>query len=230
VTPLGPRPALVLALLAVLAPAGAGAGRDALEKLRAGDAAGAEARFREGLAEAEADVPDTPADVDVRAALWNDLGLALLVQNKPAEAAEAFDRAAGWAAADSARALAAYNAGTALARAERWAPARDRLVRALLLRPAYPEARHNLEVVLRRLPRTPSPPDGARPEPSAFARRLKAQADSLVAARRYAEALALLQDGLRRDSTVAAYDEAIRRLDAVAGIVRGDTTRAGPPR
>lgn len=218
--------ALLLALLVFVLPAGAGEGRRGLARLEAGDAAAAERHFRDGLADVEDHPADGPADAAVRAALWNDLGLALLARADtlaPA-AADAFDAAAGWAADRETRALAHYNAGVALGRAERWAPARDRFVRALLLRPDFSDARHNLEVALRHLRSGPPSPDGARPEPSAFARRLKAQADSLVAARRYADALALLRDGLRQDSTVGAYDAEMRRLDAVAGIARLDTT------
>jgi len=220
----------LLALLVFLLPAGAAVGRRGLERLEAGDAAGAERLFRDGLRAAEARPADGAADASVRAALWNDLGLALLARadSLAPQAADAFDRADTWSAAPGDQAGAAYNAGVALARARRWAPARDRFVRALLLRPAYPEARHNLEVVLRHL----RPPDGRgngpRPEPSAFARQLKEEADRLIAARRYADALTLLRDGLRQDSTVAAYDAEMRRLGAVTGIVGDDSTAARP--
>jgi tetratricopeptide (TPR) repeat protein len=215
----------LLALLVFLAPAGTGSGRDGLDRLHAGDAAGAEERFRAAIAAAED--ADSPAAAALLAASWVGVGLARLEQDDPAGAASAFDEAARWTSDDSAAALALYDAGTALARAERWDEARDRLQRALMLRPEYTDARHNLEVVLRRL-QGPPPAGGRPPEPSEFARRLRARADSLVALRRYGDALRLLQDGLARDSTVAAFSDVIQRLDAVVGIV--DSTTGPAPR
>ena len=215
--------ALPLALLVFLVPAGAGAGRAGLDLLRAGDAAGAEERFRAGLSAPPADEIDDPAGAALRTALWNGVGLSLLAQDDAAGATAAFDSASTWAAHDTVVAMMAYNAGTAAAGAERWEAARDRLVRALLLHPADANARHNLEIVLRHLSGAPPAGGGAPPEPSEFARRLKAEADRLVAERRYMGALALLRDGLSRDSTVAAFADAIRRLEAVVGIVQADS-------
>ncbi len=213
---------LPLALLVFLAPAGAGAGRDGLDLLRAGDAAGAEARFRAGLAaEPDADVSGL-AGASLRAAMWNGVGLALLAQDNAPGAADAFDTAARWTTHDTTTASVLYNAGTALAGAERWAPARDRLVRALALRPGDADTRHNLEIVLRHIRDQPSAGEEP-PEPSEIARRLKEQADELVAERRYADALALLEDGLERDSTVAAFADEMERIRSVADIVRADT-------
>jgi tetratricopeptide (TPR) repeat protein len=219
----------IVLLLVFLLPVGAGLGRRALERLEAGDAAAAEALFREGITEAEAQDPEGAADAAVRAALWNDLGLALLARGDSLapRAADAFDAADGWSAESDRQALAAYNAGVALARGERWAPARDRFVRALILQPDYAEARHNLEVVLRHLRPEGNQNQGRPPEPSEFARRIKQQADSLVAARRYGDALALLQDGLQRDSTVGAFQREIQRLEAVTGIARDSSAAPG---
>jgi len=217
----------LLALLVFLAPAGTGAGREGLDRLRGGDAAAAEERFRAAIgAEGDAEV-STPAGVELRRAAWTGVGLALVAQDSAAGAADAFDEAARWASDDAGAARAAYDAGTALAQAEQWAPARDRLVRALLLRPDYTDARHNLEIVLRQL-QGPPPAGGTPPEPSAFARRLKATADSLVTLRRYEDALSLLQDGLARDSTVASYQDVMRRLEAVTTIVAADSAGAAP--
>jgi tetratricopeptide (TPR) repeat protein len=215
----------LLALVVFLSPAGTRAARQGLELLHAGNATGAEERFRAALA-AEEDARVTGwADAWLRMAVHNNLGLTLLAQDDPAGAADAFDQAAAWSAIDTVTALVVYNAGTALARGDRWDPARDRLVRALILDPESEDARHNLEVVLRRLQGEDRPQPGRPPEPSAFARRLRADAERLVGERRYAEALALMEDGRRRDSTVAAFDDFIGRLGEVVGIL-SDTTGA----
>jgi hypothetical protein len=87
-------------------------------------------------------------------------------------------------------------------------------------RPDFPEARFNYEWVKRRLD-SPPPQGGTPPEPSDFARRLKARADALVAQRQYRDALDLMNDGLRRDSTVAAFADYVQRLGDVVQIEEG---------
>ncbi len=217
-----PRRALVLALSLLAAFAdGAAEGRRGLRLLEAGDAAGAAAEFEAGLAATEGQ----PGPI--RAALWNDLGLARYAQRQFAEAAAAFDEAAALAETPDVRARFAYNAGTALARADSLTEAAARLRRALVLTPGFPAARHNYEWVKRRRneqgePETESGETSPPPEPSAFARQLKAQADALVAARRYREALDLFEDGRARDSTVAAYQDVIQRLGDVVAIEEAD--------
>ncbi|HLT46127.1 MAG TPA: tetratricopeptide repeat protein [Rubricoccaceae bacterium] len=195
---------------------GAAEGRRGNALLAEGDAEGAAAAFRRGIEATEGE----DADPAAHAALWNNLGLALYEQESYEEAAGAFDEAVALAAEPAARARYAYHAGTALARAGTLEDAADRLRRALVARPDFPEARHNYEWVKRRLDGTP-PEGDTPPEPSDFARRLKAQADALVAQRQYRDAYDLLTDGLRRDSTVAAFADYIQRLGDVVQIEEG---------
>jgi tetratricopeptide (TPR) repeat protein len=55
-------------------------------------------------------------------------------------------------------------------------------------------------------------------EPSAFAKRLKAQADQLVAQKQYAAAFELMMNGLKRDKTVSTYQDYIERIKTIADI------------
>lgn len=57
--------------------------------------------------------------------------------------------------------------------------------------------------------------DKKNQEPSEFAKRLKEQADKLVAQRRYREAYALMMDGLKKDPTVSSYEKYIERIKDV---------------
>lgn len=224
------RPLVLVLLLTppLLAPGGAREGRGGNARLAARDAAGAEAAFREGLARSANAEAGTRAG-DARAALGHNLGLALYAQAQFAEAAAAFEQALDLAPEPALRARLAYDAGTALARADSLDAALALLRRALVLDPAAADARHNYAWVKRRLKRNqerqnePSRP----PEPSPFAVEVKARADALVAARRYGAARDLLRDGLQRDSTVSAFAEALRRLDAVVAI---ESDSARPPR
>lgn len=211
---------LAISLLAAFAD-GATEGRRGNQHLALGEIEEAIAEYRAGLTATE----DAPGAT--RAALWNNLGLALYEHAEFAEAAEAFKEALYDTEATETRARFAYNAGTALARAEQYDDALAHLRRALIARPDFPEARHNYEWVHRRLEGEPPPQDNTPPEPSDFAEQLKARADSLVDARQYMEALNLMLDGLRQDSTVAAFGDFMQRLHEVVQI---DTSgNAAPP-
>jgi tetratricopeptide (TPR) repeat protein len=114
---------------------------------------------------------------------------------------------------------AAYNGGLAAYDASDLPGSAARFRRALVIDPDDAQARHNWEYVARQMEQDrqqggQNPP----PEPSDFARRLKEQADALVAQQKYAAAYALMQDGLARDETVAAFNTFIARTGAVAQI------------
>lgn len=96
---------------------------------------------------------------------------------------------------------------------------------ALKADPTNDDARYNYEMLKKKLDKQKKDDEkinkdknDKRPEPSEFAKRLKAMADKLVAERRYGEAHALMADGLKQDETVAAYQEYINRIKDVAEI------------
>jgi hypothetical protein len=60
--------------------------------------------------------------------------------------------------------------------------------------------------------------DQKKEEPSEFAKRLKEQADRLVAQKRYDEAYGLMVDGLKKDKTVSTYQDYINRIKDVRDI------------
>ncbi|WP_412062143.1 VWA domain-containing protein [Rubrivirga sp. IMCC45206] len=183
------------------------AGRAAISMLADGDGEGAEARIVPALA-----LPDLGRPM--RANLWHTLGAARAAQERWAGADSAFTAALAFADTPAQRAALAADAGTA-ALLEGQPSRADSLLRvALRLDPGLARARRNQEIARRLIGEEPPPPPG----PSDFARRLKAQADSLVAARQYPAALSVMQDGLARDSTVAAYADFIQRLGGVAEI------------
>ena len=181
-------------------------GRAGAERLAQGDAPGAEAAFTSGLAR-----PEVPRDVQAR--LWHGLGLARAEQARYAQADSAFAQALLRASGSGQRARYAYDAGTAALLADDPQRADSLLRRALLLDPGSADARRNQEIARRRLQDPPEPP-----EPSDFARRLKARADSLVDVRQYGPAFDVMEDGLRQDSTVRAYQDFIDRLGGVVDI------------
>ena len=215
---------------------GARDGRAGNRRLDAGDAPGAAEAYQAGIARR-----GVPAGIGAR--LWHNLGVALArdttaasgpAPEPPADdsagvsADSAFAQALRLADEPDQRARYAYDAGTAALLADDFERAAALLRRSLVLDPARPEARRNYEIARRRLDSRQNPPP--TPEPSPEAQRLKARADALVAERRYREALDLMNDGLTRDSTVAAYQDFIGRLGGVVEIEEGpETTGPGAP-
>jgi tetratricopeptide (TPR) repeat protein len=58
-------------------------------------------------------------------------------------------------------------------------------------------------------------------EPSEFAKKLKENADQLILQRRYAEALDLLKNGIKKDPTVAAYQDYMNKAETIISIIEG---------
>ena len=198
-------------------------GREGNEQYRAGAYAEAMRAYERGLAERDARTASA-----ITSKLLNNLGLALHRADSTGPSFAAFQRAFRIAPGAEGRGRAAYNAGTVAAQTGRDPAALGRLRQALLADPSHEAARFNFELVKRRRERDKkkrrkkkkknkqTPPADVQPSP--FAERLKARADSLVARRRYAAAHRLLQRGLQRDSTVRAFRSFIRRTEAVAQI------------
>ena len=212
-----PRPALVLVAAVLLGGCtdavaglqpGVSDGRAGVALLDAGDPEGAEAAFVAGLA-----ADDVPRAVQAR--LWHSLGIVRARRKAVAEADSAFAEAILRADDPDLRARYATDAGTAALLGDDPARAVEHLRRALVLDPTDPAARRNVEIALRRL----ADDDDLQPTP--FAERVKARADSLVAARQYPAALDVMEDGLRQDSSVSVYADFVGRLTGVVDIETG---------
>jgi tetratricopeptide (TPR) repeat protein len=189
---------------------------------RAGNALLAEGDHQSAAGRYEAGLVATTEESPLRSRLFHNLGLARLEAEAPEQSLAAFDAAMAAAMTPEERALAAYNAGVAATLGRDLERALALFRRALLERPDFDDARYNYEVLRRFITPGPPPPP---PDPSDFARELKAQADALVAERRYVDALALMIDGLEQDPSVMAYREFIDRL---AGVVAIEDARWNP--
>ena len=152
--------------------------------------------------------------------LWNNLGAALHQLEQYEDAASAFQQAIDAAATPAHRARALYNAGNNAAAQKNLEAALDFYRKALLANPGYEDARFNYEYVKREMAKRQQSPSRSI-EPSDYARKLKRRAEALAQNRRYEAAYRLMQQGLQRDSTVAAFQSFITRLSDVTQI---DTT------
>ena len=221
----------LLLVLAVFGPPDDGAaddGRRGNALYQRGAYAEAVRAYRAGLRQ----VQDTTGRVYVR--LQNNLGAALYRQRNFDGAQRAFLKAARTATEPVEQSRSFYNAGNAAVGHAQPALALQYYRRALRADASNEAARFNYEVLKRNLDRRQpqqrqrrEPPDI---DPSPYAQRVKERADSLVNVQRYAAAHWLLQAAQSRDSTVAAYQDVITRLNDVATIDRTGALPASPSR
>jgi tetratricopeptide (TPR) repeat protein len=88
---------------------------------------------------------------------------------------------------------------------------------ALKSNPANEDARYNYELLKKMLDQQEQNQQDENKdiEPSEYAKRLKQQADHLVAQNMFGQALNIMQMGLKEDETVAAYNQFISKLNDV---------------
>lgn len=116
--------------------------------------------------------------------------------------------------------------GNILNRQGKSAEALSYFKQALKADPSNETARYNYEMLKKKLDQQKKEQEQndqkqdqqKKQEPSEFAKRLKAQADRLVAERRYREAHELMMNGLQQDQTVSYYEQYIERIRIVAEI------------
>ncbi|MES3629592.1 MAG: hypothetical protein PPP56_05440 [Longimonas sp.] len=174
----------------------------------------AEQAYREGLTRVDA------SDSTRNAALYHNLAAALYQQERYAEADETFQNARDYATDVDARVRIHYNQATNAARAGNREAALRHYRTTLRLDPLHDDARHNYEVLMRQQPPAPGRADTPDVDPSDYAQRLKRRAEALAAQRDYSAALMLMQEGLAQDSTVAAYQDFMGRLNTITAIDR----------
>ena len=127
----------------------------------------------------------------------------------------------------SARAF--YNIGNAYFQQNKLVQSIDAYKKALELNPNDFDTKYNLELArakLKELSKKQKQQNQQQQnqqqkkiEPSEFAKKLKQQAERLVAQNKYREAYRLMEDGLKKDRTVAAFQSFINRIKDVAEIL-----------
>ncbi len=175
-----------------------------------GDYEGALQKYRDAQLEREEELPE----------LHFNAGDALYKQEGYEEALQEFGRAiAGEDTSLAADAL--YNLGNALFRQGKFQESAEAFKQSLSLRSDDLDAKINLELALQKTQEEEQQEDRENekpPEPSDYAKELKAQADALVARYRYQPAYELMMDGMKIDATVRAYQDFIQRVKEVVDI------------
>jgi tetratricopeptide (TPR) repeat protein len=147
------------------------------------------------------------------------VGNALYRQNKFEEAAKQFQGNAGVMTDVSKKSDSYYNLGNSLVKANKFEEAIEAYKNSLRLVPGRKDASYNLAYAQDQLKEQQENKNNDKnQEPSEYAKKLKAEADKLVAAGRFTEAFNLMQEGLKKDQTVGYYGDFIQKTGKVAKI------------
>jgi len=185
--------------------------REANKAYVAGDYAKAEQLYREAI-------NSQPEN----AKLYFNLGNTLAKMDRWEEAVQAYTQFLALAATPEQKALGEYNIGTVLGKDDNWEQAAKHFKRSLSLNPNDEDAKFNYELALQKQKENEQQQQQQQnqkpPEPSAYAREMKKQAEALVDQQRYQEAYTLMQEALKTDRTVAAFNDFIQRINDIITI------------
>jgi len=156
------------------------------------------------------------------AKLYFNLGNTLTKLDRLEEAVQAYTQYLALAETPGEKALGEYNIGTVLAKNDNWEQAAKHFKRSLFLNPNDEDARFNYELALKKQKENEQKEQQQQnqkpPEPTAYAKEMKKQAEALVDQQRYQEAYTLMQEALKTDRTVAAFNDFIQRINDIISI------------
>ena len=182
-------------------------------------------KYEQALAQYQDALLDDPLN---EIAIFNQ-GNAFYKLKKYKEAIEAYQKVVGSQNLDlSAKAF--YNIGNCYFQQNKLKESIEAYKKALELKPNDYQAKYNLELARAKLKeladkKQQQPNQQNKPiEPSEFAKKLKEQAEKLVDRRRYRDAYQLMMDGLKKDKTVAAFQNFIQRIKDVVDILGSQET------
>lgn len=155
-------------------------------------------------------------------ALFN-TGDALYKQKKYAEASKQFDENYSLNEDKKKKSASLYNMANSLLMANKVQESIYAYKGSLKLNPGNIQAKYNLAYAqdLLKQQQDQKKKDNKDPnkkEPSEYAKQLKAEADKLVSAGKFADAFNLMQEGLKKDQTVSYYQDFIDKTGKVATI------------
>lgn len=149
------------------------------------------------------------------------LGNALYQQQKYDDTRKLMEQAAKMDTNRIGKSAANYNIGNSYMAEQKWEEAIDAYKKALRANPQDADAKYNLSYAQRKMASDNSQSsknNKDKIEPSEFAKKLKAKAEQLIAVRKYKDAYQLMQDGLKKDKTVSAFNDFIKRTKDIVEI------------
>ncbi|MFC0876416.1 tetratricopeptide repeat protein [Saccharicrinis sp. FJH2] len=148
------------------------------------------------------------------------LGNAMLKQKKYDEAIQQFQILAQTTEDKKELAKVYHNLGNAYMETKKYAKGAEAYKNSLINNPSDNETRYNLAYAQAMLKQEQQQQqqNQDKPEPSEYAKKLKKQADDLVNRFLFRDALNVMEEGLKVDKTVAAYNDFIDKMKKVTGI------------
>ena len=194
------------------------------KKIEKGNENYAKEQFEQALTDYKDALLDDPLN---ETALFNQ-GNALYKLKKYEEAVETFQKNVSSEDLDLC-AKAYYNIGNTYFQMNKLQESIQSYIKSLELNPNDTDAKFNLELARAKLkesadkqqPQKKNDNQDKKQEkidPSEFAKKLKREADRLVKMRRYADAYGIMENGMKQDQTVKAYQDFISRLQEITGI------------
>jgi len=194
------------------------------KKIEKGNENYAKEQFEQALTDYKDALLDDPLN---ETALFNQ-GDALYKLKKYEEAVEAYQKDVSSEDLDLCS-KAFYNIGNTYFQMDKLQESIQSYIKSLELNPNDTDAKYNLELARAKLKENADKQQQQKKndnqdkkqekiDPSEFAKKLKREADRLVKLRRYADAYSLLENGMKQDQTVKAYQDFISRLQEITGI------------
>ncbi|MBI3500605.1 MAG: tetratricopeptide repeat protein [Bacteroidetes bacterium] len=149
------------------------------------------------------------------------LGDSYFKQGKYKEAAEQFEGLTQTKTSNDTLAKVYHNLGNAYLKQKEFEKSINAYKNALKKNDADEDTRYNLAFAQKMYKQQQEQEQKDNPkkiEPSAYAKKLKEQADKLVDERKYKEAHNLMMEGLKKDQTVNAYQAYIKRIKDVTDV------------
>jgi len=194
------------------------------KKIEKGNENYAKEQFEQALTDYKDALLDDPLN---ETALFNQ-GNALYKLKKYEEAVETFQKNVSSEDLDLC-AKAYYNIGNTYFQMNKLQESIQSYIKSLELNPNDTDAKFNLELARAKLKESADKQQQQKKndnqdkkqekiDPSEFAKKLKREADRLVKLRRYADAYGIMENGMKQDQTVKAYQDFISRLQEITGI------------
>ena len=194
------------------------------KKIEKGNENYAKEQFEQALTDYKDALLDDPLN---ETALFNQ-GNALYKLKKYEEAVETFQKNVSSEDLDLC-AKAYYNIGNTFFQMNKLQESIQSYIKSLELNPNDTDAKFNLELARTKLKESADKQQQQKKndnqdkkqekiDPSEFAKKLKREADRLVKLCRYADAYGIMENGMKQDQTVKAYQDFISRLQEITGI------------
>lgn len=147
------------------------------------------------------------------------LGNAIYKQNQIQEAKFAYTKAIETSKSPTQKHKIFHNLGNVLMKEKNYSEAVEAYKNALRNNPSDEQTRYNFALAKKMLKENPPKGDKNNPEPSEYAKMMKAKADAALQNNNFKEALDIMTEALKNDATTKYYQDYIKKIEDVVKII-----------